>query len=110
MKRRQLLIGAAGLFGTGLLMTACGTTEKPAAANKPTTEPKGEITFWSSLAGLDKVTEAFNASQSNIKVTFETIPNGVNGGYAKLAPMSPPSSTRSCPSLSATATCSPSTS
>ena len=85
MKRRQFILGAAGLFGTGLLVTACGTTGKPAAANKPTTEPKGEITFWSSLAGLDKVTEAFNASQSNIKVTFETIPNGVNGGYAKLA-------------------------
>jgi multiple sugar transport system substrate-binding protein len=31
------------------------------------------------------VAEAFNASQDKIKVTFETIPNGANGGYAKLS-------------------------
>ncbi len=85
MKRRQFIIGAAGLFGTGLLMTACGTSEKPGAAEAPAGKPTGEISFWSSLAGMEDVTKAFNASQSDIKVAFETIPNGVNGGYAKLA-------------------------
>ncbi|WP_104087717.1 sugar ABC transporter substrate-binding protein [Arthrobacter sp. GMC3] len=85
MKRRSLLIGAAGLFGTGLLMTACGTDDNQAVTNAPAAAPKGEVTFWSSLAGMDKVTEAFNASQSDIKVTFESVPNGASGGYAKLS-------------------------
>lgn len=85
MKRRTLLIGAAGLLGTGLLATACGTAEKPSANVGPAAAPKGEVTFWSALAGMDKVTEAFNASQSDIKVTFEPIPDGSNGGYAKLS-------------------------
>lgn len=89
MKRRQFIIGAAGLFGTGLLVTACGSSTTPApgaaAAQKPTAKPTGDIKFWSALAGMEDVTKAFNASQSDITVTFETIPNGVNGGYAKLA-------------------------
>ncbi|WP_026554610.1 ABC transporter substrate-binding protein [Arthrobacter sp. 35W] len=85
MKRRTLLIGAAGLFGSGMLMAACGAEPTPASSPKPTTVPTGTLTFWSALAGMDKVAAAFNASQSNIKVTFETIPDGSNGGYAKLS-------------------------
>jgi multiple sugar transport system substrate-binding protein len=83
MKRRKLLIGTAGLAASALLLAACGTGTTPAAA--PTGEPAGTITFWSSLAGMDKVAAAFNASQTRIKVSFETIPNGDSGGYAKLS-------------------------
>ncbi|PRB37031.1 ABC transporter substrate-binding protein [Arthrobacter sp. MYb23] len=83
MKRRQLLLGAVSLMATTALITGCGSTQ--AAAPTPTEDPSGTITFWSSMAGMDKVAEAFNASQSKIKVTFETIPNGGAGGYAKLS-------------------------
>ncbi|MFJ4226380.1 ABC transporter substrate-binding protein [Paenarthrobacter nicotinovorans] len=85
MKRRQLFAGVAGLAASTLLLAACGTGPAPASAPTPTEDPSGSITFWSSLAGMDKVAEAFNASQDKIKVTFETIPNGANGGYAKLS-------------------------
>lgn len=83
MKRRQLLLGAASLMASAALITACGST--PSATPAPTEDPSGSITFWSSLAGMDKVAAAFNASQDKIKVTFETIPNGGGGGYAKLS-------------------------
>ncbi len=83
MKRRQLLLGAVSLMATTALITGCGSTQ--AAAPTPAEDPSGTITFWSSMAGMDKVAEAFNASQSKIKVTFETIPNGGAGGYAKLS-------------------------
>jgi multiple sugar transport system substrate-binding protein len=85
MKRRHLFAGVAGLAASTLLLAACGSGPTPAAAPTPTEDPSGSITFWSSLAGMDKVAEAFNASQDKIKVSFETIPNGANGGYAKLS-------------------------
>ncbi|MFK0003768.1 ABC transporter substrate-binding protein [Paenarthrobacter sp. NPDC090522] len=83
MKRRQLLLGAVGLMASTALVAGCGST--PAATPTPAQDPTGNITFWSSMAGMDKVAEAFNASQDNIKVTFETVPNGASGGYAKLS-------------------------
>jgi multiple sugar transport system substrate-binding protein len=83
MKRRQLLLGAASIIASAALVTGCGST--PAATPTPTEDPSGTITFWSSMAGMDKVAAAFNASQNKIKVTFETVPNGAGGGYAKLS-------------------------
>ncbi|MFI2564902.1 ABC transporter substrate-binding protein [Paenarthrobacter sp. NPDC018779] len=83
MKRRQLLLGAVGLLASTALVAGCGST--PAATPAPAQDPTGNITFWSSMAGMDKVAEAFNASQDKIKVTFETVPNGASGGYAKLS-------------------------
>ena len=85
MKRRNLLIGAASLATSALLLAACGTGPSPSAAPTPTEDPSGTITFWSALAGMDKVAAAFNASQSKITVTFETVPNADSGGYAKLS-------------------------
>ena len=82
--RRQVLAGAAGLITSAILLTGCGSG--PAATpSAPAGEASGEITFWSSMAGMDKVAEKFNNSQDKIKVKFETIPNGGNGGYAKLS-------------------------
>lgn len=85
MKRRNLLVGAASLASSALLLAACGTGPGTSTAPTPTEDPSGSITFWSSLAGMDKVAAAFNASQSKINVTFETIPNADSGGYAKLS-------------------------
>ncbi|BCW38177.1 sugar ABC transporter substrate-binding protein [Arthrobacter sp. StoSoilA2] len=83
MKRRQLLLGAASIMASAALITGCGST--PAATPTPAEDPSGTITFWSSMAGMDKVAAAFNASQGKIKVNFETVPNGASGGYAKLS-------------------------
>lgn len=58
--------------------SASGDAEEQASAS-------GDIVFWSALGGMDKVTEVFNESQDEINVTFEEIPNGPNGGYAKIA-------------------------
>ena len=85
MKRRKLLIGVAGLASSVMLLAACGSASGPATAPVSTGDSSGTITFWSALAGMDKVTEAFNKSQSKIKVNFETIPDGSSGGYAKLS-------------------------
>ncbi|MGX5696613.1 ABC transporter substrate-binding protein [Agromyces soli] len=81
--RRRLLTGAA-LVTAGALLAGCSASggEKTAA---PSENPSGEITFWSAIPGMDAVTEAFNESQDDITVTFEEIPNGGGGGYAKLA-------------------------
>ena len=83
MKRCQLLLGAASIMASAALITGCGST--PAATPTPAEDPSGTITFWSSMAGMDKVAAAFNASQGKIKVNFETVPNGASGGYAKLS-------------------------
>lgn len=85
MKRRQLLLGAVSLMASAALVTGCGSTPSATSAPTATEDPSGTITFWSSMAGMDKVAAAFNASQSKIKVNFETIPNGGAGGYAKLS-------------------------
>ncbi|MEV4312019.1 sugar ABC transporter substrate-binding protein [Actinocrispum sp. NPDC049592] len=44
-----------------------------------------EITFWSALRGSQPVVDAFNKSQNKIKVVFQQIPGGDQGGYAKLS-------------------------
>ncbi len=85
MKRRKLLIGVAGLASSVMLLAACGSASGPSTAPVSTGDPAGSITFWSSLAGMDQVAEAFNKSQDKITVNFETIPQGASGGYAKLS-------------------------
>ena len=43
------------------------------------------LTFWSALRGSQQVVEAFNRSQNRIRVEFQQIPSGDQGGYAKLS-------------------------
>lgn len=81
--RRALLTGAALVTAVAVL-SGCATAGSPAG---PTSEskPSGTITFWSSLSGMADVAAAFNASQKDITVKYEEIPNGANGGYTKLS-------------------------
>ena len=81
--RRRLLTGAA-LITAGALLAGC-SANSATTPSEPAANPTGELTFWSAIPGMDLVTEAFNESQDDITVTFEEIPNGPNGGYAKLA-------------------------
>lgn len=83
-KRRIAVLSASIVAMAGMLLSGCSSS--PAAPLTPTktADASGDITFWSAIGGMDKVTQQFNQSQSKIHVTFETIPNGGGGGYAKL--------------------------
>ncbi|MGW6913367.1 ABC transporter substrate-binding protein [Kitasatospora sp. NPDC054939] len=84
-RRRALRTGAA-LTAAALcatLLAACGSdADSPAttADGKPVT-----LTFWGWAKGTKEVVEAFNASHPGIRITFEEIPAGNAGGYAKLS-------------------------
>ena len=84
MSLRRTSLSAAALAVTSLLVAGCAASA-PAADPVQTETPKGEVTFWSFLSGMSDVAAAFNASQDDITVNFEEIPNGANGGYTKLS-------------------------
>jgi multiple sugar transport system substrate-binding protein len=74
---------ACAVLGLGLL-TACGGsgsngTNSAAGNGKPV-----NITFWGWTRGSQQVVDAFNATHKDVHVTFEQIPSGTAGGYAKL--------------------------
>ncbi|WP_128985093.1 ABC transporter substrate-binding protein [Streptomyces roseicoloratus] len=64
------------------VLTACGGGDGAAegSADQPVT-----LTFWGWAKGTKDVVDAFNASHENIQVTFEEIPSGTAGGYAKIS-------------------------
>ncbi|MER5736562.1 MULTISPECIES: sugar ABC transporter substrate-binding protein [unclassified Streptomyces] len=72
----------AGTATALAVLTACGGGGDAAdsAAGKPVT-----ITFWGWAKGSKEVVDAFNASHTDIKVTYEEIPSGNAGGYAKIS-------------------------
>ncbi|MFD0257329.1 ABC transporter substrate-binding protein [Kitasatospora indigofera] len=68
------------------LLAACGSS----GSSDSSTEAKSDgkpvtLTFWGWAKGTKDVVTAFNASHPGIQVTFEEIPSGNAGGYAKLA-------------------------
>ncbi|WP_137993893.1 ABC transporter substrate-binding protein [Streptomyces vilmorinianum] len=75
----RVIAGAATALA---VLTACGGSGGGGddTANKPVT-----ITFWGWAKGSKDVVDAFNASHTNIQVTFEEIPSGNAGGYAKIS-------------------------
>jgi len=84
--RRTPIAAFAALVSAGLLLAGCASDESAApSVDAPSSAPTGDITFWSSLSGMADVAAAFNASQDDITVTFEEIPNAANGGYTKLS-------------------------
>ncbi|WP_404429897.1 sugar ABC transporter substrate-binding protein [Microbacterium lacus] len=87
MSSRRIIVTAAALTTVGALLAGCaaGSTPEESTLVTPSTAPTGTLTFWSSLSGMADVAAAFNASQDDITVNFEEIPNGANGGYTKLA-------------------------
>lgn len=64
-------------------LTACGSGDDAEASAKdggPVT-----ITFWGWAKGTQEVVDAFNAAQKDVRVTFQEIPSGNAGGYAKIS-------------------------
>ncbi|MED7953079.1 sugar ABC transporter substrate-binding protein [Streptomyces sp. BE303] len=84
--RRRALRAAATATAAALcvsLLAACGSDAKSSAGaddGKPVT-----LTFWGWAKGTKEVVAAFNAGHPNIQITFEEIPAGNAGGYAKLS-------------------------
>lgn len=79
--RRSVLAAIAALPLSGVsACTGSGGTQ-PRRTSKKTTR----ITFWSALRGSQEVVDAFNRTQDSIRVDFQQIPGGAQGGYAKLS-------------------------
>ncbi|MEV7184593.1 sugar ABC transporter substrate-binding protein [Kitasatospora sp. NPDC093102] len=76
---------AAALVASALGVTslaACGSASSSGGSDdgKPVA-----LTFWGWAKGTKEVVAAFNASHPGIQVTYEEIPSGVAGGYAKIS-------------------------
>lgn len=68
-------------------LAACSSgAASSAATHAPTLNPSEtyNITYWSWTKGSQEAVNAFNAAHPKIHVTFEQIPSGSSGGYAKL--------------------------
>ncbi|MEU4361495.1 extracellular solute-binding protein [Promicromonospora sp. NPDC023987] len=75
-------IGLATVAAVAATTAACGSNA--AAPSVEPTAATGEVVFWSALSNMDRVAQAFNDSQDDIEVVFESIPSGPDG-YAKLS-------------------------
>lgn len=85
MRTRTLAV-SLGLVGVLALSAACGSSGDAAGTGSTgTADDPVEITFWSSIVNMGPVVDAFNDEHPTIKVTFEEIPSGAAGGYAKLS-------------------------
>ncbi|MFE0734078.1 ABC transporter substrate-binding protein [Streptomyces sp. NPDC058855] len=76
---------AAGAATALAVLTACGGggADTPGTAEKP--NGPVTVTFWGWAKGTRDAVAAFNASRSDIQVTYEEIPSGTAGGYAKIS-------------------------
>ncbi|MCC9305994.1 sugar ABC transporter substrate-binding protein [Kitasatospora sp. RB6PN24] len=81
--RRARLAAVATIGALSLsLVAACGSgggSSSNGADSGPVT-----ITFWGWAKGTQDVVNAFNSSHKDVQVTFQQIPSGVAGGYAKI--------------------------
>ena len=79
--RRSVLAAMAALPLTGAVSACSGKGATTVGSTSGTTH----ITFWSALRGSQQVVDEFNRTHDRIKVDFQQIPSGTQGGYAKLS-------------------------
>ncbi|MEU7470090.1 sugar ABC transporter substrate-binding protein [Streptomyces sp. NPDC044984] len=79
--RRSVLAATAAVPLTGAVSACSGENGAPSARTGTTTR----ITFWSALRGSQEVVDAFNRTHRTVRVEFQQIPSGGQGGYAKLS-------------------------
>ncbi|MDQ1033758.1 multiple sugar transport system substrate-binding protein [Streptomyces sp. V3I8] len=79
--RRSVLAAMAAVPLTGAVGACSGGNGASSAGTGRTTR----ITFWSALRGSQEVVDAFNRTHTGVRVDFQQIPSGGQGGYAKLS-------------------------
>ncbi|GAA1973724.1 ABC transporter substrate-binding protein [Kitasatospora viridis] len=78
--RHAAALGAGTLAVT--LLAACGSG---GSSGDTTSSGPVTITFWGWAKGTQDVVNAFNASHKDVQVSYQQIPSGVAGGYAKIS-------------------------
>ncbi|MBA6435954.1 sugar ABC transporter substrate-binding protein [Streptomyces sp. GMR22] len=64
-----------------LVLAGCSTSRgSDTAGDGPV-----RLTFWSALRGSQEVVDEFNRTHTDIKVNFQQVPSGEQGGWAKLS-------------------------
>ncbi|GAA0401534.1 sugar ABC transporter substrate-binding protein [Microbispora corallina] len=84
MKRKRVA-GVTGLLAALALQTACGSGSGGQHDGASDGAGVEHVVFWGWAKGTKQVVDAFNKSHKDIQVTFEEIPSGNAGGYAKFA-------------------------
>jgi multiple sugar transport system substrate-binding protein len=80
-RRRPGTTGSLLLTVLALLLAGCATGgQGSAAAGGPV-----HITFWSAVRGSQQVADEFNRTHTTVKVDYEQVPAGDQGGWAKLS-------------------------
>ncbi|MER6089643.1 ABC transporter substrate-binding protein [Streptomyces bluensis] len=73
--------GAALLTILAVLMTGCSASDSSTSAgNGPV-----RLTFWSALRGTQEVVDEYNRIQDKVRVDYQQVPSGPQGGWAKLS-------------------------
>ncbi|AXK35261.1 extracellular solute-binding protein [Streptomyces armeniacus] len=83
--RRSLIAAMASLPLAGGAVSGCSGGGTDRSAHRSSARTPAEITFWSALRGSQEVVDAYNSSQRRVRVNFQQIPAGGQGGYAKLS-------------------------
>lgn len=76
--------GLAGVVTLGLALTACAGAAPAATGGNDNSGTPTEVTFWGWAPGYAEAVDAYNASQSDVTVTFEEVAPGAKGGYEKM--------------------------
>ncbi|MFF4527515.1 ABC transporter substrate-binding protein [Streptomyces bluensis] len=73
--------GAALFTILAVLMTGCSASDSSTSAgNGPV-----RLTFWSALRGTQEVVDEYNRIQDKVRVDYQQVPSGPQGGWAKLS-------------------------
>lgn len=87
-RRRKMWAGISILLVLSFLLAACGDSTSTSSSSGSNSGSSGggvvNLTFWSWVPNLDKTIALFNQTHKDIHVTWNSVPAGANGTYAKL--------------------------
>ncbi|MEW2403300.1 sugar ABC transporter substrate-binding protein [Streptomyces sp. NPDC046862] len=74
-------VGAALFTILAVLMTGCSASGSSTSAGSGPVR----LTFWSALRGTQEVVDEYNRIQDKVRVDYQQVPSGPQGGWAKLS-------------------------
>lgn len=74
-------VGAALFTILAVLMTGCSDSGSSTSAGSGPVR----LTFWSALRGTQEVVDEYNRIQDKVRVDYQQVPSGPQGGWAKLS-------------------------